>query len=229
MRKLFYAGTILVAASCIAQAGSATFYSDETSWDANVSGVTTINFEGLVSPTATPGEPSGSGTLDPSGNGYADVSPGITQGGVTFGLGPSSPNGALFIIGDDYYGAGVATVTSEGDSDDGYDDLLVTLPSAETAVAFDFNVDPGTVTITLSDGSTETLNPADTPTDFFVGVTDAAGITSVDISEPYSLASQSINMSDFSLATATPEPSSILLFGPALLGVAFAVQRRRNA
>jgi hypothetical protein len=72
-------------------------------------------------------------------------------------------------------------------------------------VAFDFFVDPGTVTITLGDGRTETLTAADTPTNVFVGVTGPSGISSVEIIQPYNsdLSTLSINMGDFSYASVT--------------------------
>jgi hypothetical protein len=231
---LFCTAVVLVSGNYLAKADLVTFYSDPGSWNAAVTGVSTINFEDIASPTGFAGSPSGSGALDPFGNGYADVTPSFALGNAIFGLGPDSSDGNLFVIGDAYYGFGVATISAQGSATDTNNDLLVTLPVSATAVAFDLWVDPGILTITLSDGSTEVLNPTDlTPSDLFVAVTDAAGITSVDITEPWSLDTESVNMSDFLIATANetpvvaPEPGSLALFGAGFAGIVAAMRLRR--
>src|SRR5580658_9945714 len=196
--------TVLIAASCIAQAD--TVYTSQAAWDAAVSGVSTINFEGIA-PTS----------------GYANETPSFVQGGDTFGIGPSAPAGsALFVIGDNFYGYGYAVVSSQAAS--GTLDLEVTLPSAVTAVAFDYIVGTGPVTITASDGLNQ-VEPAPGAGNnyLFFGVTDPGGITSLDITQAYSAASQAINLKDFSSATANPstvpEPSSLLVSSALLAGL----------
>ena len=52
MRKVLCVVIALVATSCIAQAD--TVYTSQAAWDAAVSGVTTITFEGIADPTCTP-------------------------------------------------------------------------------------------------------------------------------------------------------------------------------
>jgi len=199
---------------CTAQAD--VFYTTQAAWNAAVSGPTTINFEGIV-PV----------------NGYAAYPGNTTVGGVQFGIGPASPSGLLFIIGDNFYGLGFATISSQdpGTGINPTNDLLVTLPSPVTALAFDFIVDPGTVTVALSDGATQSLVAANTPTFGFFGVTAPGGISSVDITEPYSLAAQSINLSDFSYGTAlpsapTPEPFSLLLLATVVVATVRGIARR---
>jgi hypothetical protein len=204
------------AAASIAHAD--TIYTSESAWAAAVSGITTVNFEGIVSSTATSPDPTG----------YEDVTPSLAVGGVTFALGPSAPAGAaLFVIGDAYYGFGVATISAQAGS--GTDDLQITLPSSATAIAFDYFLDPATYTVTLSDGATTMLTPSDTPTSGFLGVTAPGGITSLDITSTISLSALSINVSDASYATAnpvaTPEPRSAILL-VALLAFGLVMRRR---
>jgi hypothetical protein len=107
----------LVATSCIAQAD--TVYTNQAAWNAAVSGSTTINFEGIASPSS-----------------YVNETPSFQQGGDTFAIGPSAPSGsALFVIGDNFYGYGYAVASSQAAS--GTLDLRVTLPSPVMAFAFD--------------------------------------------------------------------------------------------
>lgn len=205
--------TIIFAALGVARAD--VVYNNQAAWTAAVSGVTTINFEGIV-----------------PANGFQAYPGSTTIGGVTFGVGPASPSGLFFLIGDNFYGFGVATLSSQdpGTGTNPTNDFLVTLPNPVTALGFNYIVDPGTVTVTLSDGVTQNIVAANTPTKAFFGVTAPGGITSVDITEPYSLAAQSIDMSDFSYATpsATPEPSSPLILGFACFAAMVWFTRRRR-
>ena len=228
MRKLLCVVVALVATSCIAQAD--TVYTSQAAWDAAVSGVTTITFEGIADPTCTPATTPACGFV-----GYGGTPPSTSVGGVTFGVGPASPSGLLFVIGDSYYGNGFATLSSQdpGTGSNPTNDLLITLPSPVTALAFDYLVDPGTVTITLSDGNVQTQTAASTPTSLFFGITDAGGFTSVDLTEPFSLAAASINLKDFSYATANPatvpEPSSLLFSSVVVAGMLVLMRRRRQS
>ena len=212
MRKLLYGLILVLVASCVAQAAS--FYSSQAAWLAALSGSpTTINFEGIA----------------PVG-GYLNVTPGITVGGVDFAIGPASPSGASFwVIGDDFYYPGYAVASSQTGS--GTLDFLATLPGSVTALGFNYIVGPGSVTVTLSDGATTTFTLSGCPNCFgFLGVTALGGITSVDITEPYSLASQAINLKDFSYGTANPvpEPASLFLLGSGLVGAVGVLRRKIN-
>ncbi|MGD0436077.1 MAG: PEP-CTERM sorting domain-containing protein [Bryobacteraceae bacterium] len=215
MRNTFCVLITLIAASCAARAD--TFFTSSGAWDSSVSGITTINFASLA--------PSDS---------YANVTPSDLVGGVTFEIGPSAPGGAdLFVLGGSspYSSLGVNTMSEESAS--GTLDLEISLPSSVTALAFhDFDY-PGTYAITLSDGATPTqviTGPSGTPQELFFGVTDPGGLTSVNITIPYSQVDESINLVDFSYATANPtsavpEPSTFLLSGVMLLGI-FGIRRR---
>ena len=205
-------------AACLLVGGLAradVYYTSASSWDAAVSGVSTVNFEGLVPASS-----------------FSNVTPSTVVGGDTFAIGPSAPSGAaLFVIGDNFYGYGYATLSSQAAS--GTLDLKVTLPSAVTAIGFDYIVGTGTVTIQGSDGFSTTESASGSGNNFlFFGVTDPGGLTSIDITEPYSAAAQGINMKDFLTATSNtstvPEPRSAILLA-ALVGVAgVPIERRRR-
>jgi PEP-CTERM motif len=206
---------VLLAASGIARAD--TFYSDPTAWAAAVPGATTINFNGVA--------PS-----DPSGDVFIPTS--LTIDGVTFGRGPNGSDNELFVLGADAFGFGVPAFSAEstlGNSNP-ENDALITLSASQTAVGFDFIVSPGTVTITLSDGSVFTIaNPNGPPAPTFFGVTGSTGITSIDIATPASLASASMNVTDFSFtpnASPVPEPSSLALLATGLVGFGGALRKK---
>jgi len=217
MEKKLYVVIAFVAVSCIARADN--FYTNEASWDAAVSGITTVNFEGIV--------PTNSYTA------YGGTPASTTIGGVTLAAGPSAPSGeALFLIGDSFYGFGKATISAQTAS--GTIDLQVTLPSSVTAAGFDYFLSPGTYDVSLSDGGSSSFTTTANPiASGFFGVTDPTGFTSLDITIPYSTADESINLSDVSYATANPispapEPGSWLLLGTLLGAFGLTIQRQRK-
>jgi hypothetical protein len=88
----------------------------------------------------------------------------------------------------------------------------------------------GQESITFSDGSTETI---DTPTSTdgggaFMGFTDpGASIVSVSYDASNDIVSlDDVQYGDVASTSATPEPSSFLLFGTGIVGLAFLMRRR---
>jgi len=216
MRKLFGAVIVLVFATCVAQAD--VFY-NAAAWNTSVPSATTINFEGIAA--------SGGNVLYGFGAGAS-----TTVGGVTFAVGPAGTNNGLFVVGDNVYYP-VAAITPQTTTINGAppNDLLITLPNPVTAVAFDFGgiFFGDNATITLSDGSVQTVAVPGSPNLTFFGVTAPGGITSVDITLPSD--TYGIGMTDFSYSPAaalTPEPSFFLLVGVGFAGVIGIARRRQR-
>jgi len=205
------------------------FFSNQAAWAGALSGApTTINFEGLA---------------PANGNVYIGGGPGAstTVGGVNFAIGAAGADNGMWIDGDGSYYP-VSSVTVQSPSLVGSpSDLLITLPSAVTALGFDIG-NLGWVsdnaTITLSDGSVQTIpilgaattgDPGNYQGLVFFGVTAPGGITSVDIS--LAPGTYGVVVPDFSYGTANttppvPEPSSLLLLSSGLAGLAGMVRRK---
>jgi len=219
-QRLYPAALITLALGLGSLAAHAdSFYNNSGAWTAALSASpTTVNFEGIVTP------------LDSL---FIGIGPGTNAsvGGVNFAVGAAGTDNFFFVLGDGYYGYPVSTISLQPETLTDPGDLVVTLPSSVTALGFDFgNLDSaGTATITLSDGSVQTVTaPAATNFAFF-GVTAPGGVDSVEISVPDTFGLQLADVSYGTAApttSATPEPSSLLLLGSGLVGLAGMVRRK---
>lgn len=213
MKNAFWCAAVLLAASGVVPAD--TVYSNEADWLAAVSGATTVNYDGVTTPTGIVTYGTGVGaSVTLSGVTYTTVAP--TNSGDYLGvLGGSVPS---FAIGDPTLGVGGEPA--------GPASLLITLPYATNALGFVYDGDnSANLTVKLSDGTTETIPGSDFPGLSFFGVTSTTALTSVEISDGAFLIGSPENAIAFSevdygpaVTSATPEPGSLSLIAAIAAG-----------
>ena len=199
------------------------FYTDQSTFEANASGLTSVDFTGAVGNNEYKRV-----NYPPSAQPLA-----WTYENLTF----SDTTGNLALIGPEYLNhySGVSQAVLNEQLDPG--DLTVALPSAVTAVGLKIggNFGSGKMSITLSDGSTTTFSvPATAFGDIgFIGFTADSAISSFTLadtlnSNAYYFETPLVEYGTSANITATPEPRyyAVLLCG--LLGLAGARWRYRT-
>jgi hypothetical protein len=154
---------------------------------------------------------------------------------VNFNIANALPGDGLNVTGKDFYlaGAGISypsdfLVQSVSPLGRVGTDLAITLPpGGATAIAFDYGSFNGTpFTFTLSTGDSFTTNPVTFGLESFLGFTSTNTITSLTI---HAGSQEAIVLGDLSFGTAIlPEPSTFVLFGLGVAGLATRCWRRRK-
>jgi hypothetical protein len=202
-----------------------TLYGDQASYEAASFNNTFINFEGIAPDNDSVNFP---------------TPPGLDISGVNFTINTAESNGFLYVLGKGFEYTNTSVLTSQFSTATN-DNILITLPAGQTALAFTAgNLLATSMSATLSDGSVIPIPQLGFPFLKFIGLTSDVPITSLQISQAAtggpdapSPPGDQINMDRFIFGTAgaVPEPSSFVLMGVA--GVAFcgwrAMSRRRRA
>lgn len=235
VRRLVGSLTILLAVCVSAQGATISVFNTRAGFTAATSGLSTITFEGIVPATAALNFPN----------------PGLTTSGITFSTSGTGPFGPGVVT---VYGATIAAMQSAvlntgtgailvwgPPNQPGTAFLNAALPAGTTAVGTDFwaqqpFISLVDVTVTAADATSQTVmvNTVNRPTASFIGFTSDVAITSLSfrtISGQVGLVVDNFTTGQ-SLSTGTPppsvpEPTTALLVGVGLAGIAAAVRRRK--
>jgi len=208
MKKALFA---LCLTAVAAQASASLVFSDRNTWVAAVTGMKTVNFEGLTSANSVVSE-GASKTID----------------NVAF----TSPSGSMYVIGQNYaesggtfgFGTG-ATLFSYAPGVHG------TLPDASNAFAINLRgyLESTTqFTLLFSDGESFNIS-ANNPSGAFFGAILNNAITgfTVQTSSRF-LAIDNVSFANANATSRVPEPSALALVAVALAGLTLAGRRRQR-
>jgi hypothetical protein len=227
MKHLNIALGIVFLASSTQISSAGTVVVDSAQFAADTTGGITGNFTDV--PTPNPG---GSCVGSPCFGGANPLSGFASLKGVSF----STPNlnGNVNVDSAGFYGGNDLSVKYAVNSVyDGplADIIVITLPSATTAFALDFNTlfTSTTETFSLSNGfSTSVSNTANInsgPNLEFIGFISTDPFNTITLSVPNG---QSLVIADFTTASAVPEPSTWAMMLLGFAGLGFMAYRRRN-
>ena len=221
MKNLFCCGAVFLAATVVVQAD--TVYTNEADWLAAVSGATTVNFDGIATPTGIVTYGTGVGAT-------------VTLSGVTYtAVAPTNAGDYLGVLGGSVPGFAIGEPTMVvGGEPPGPASLLITLPYATDALGFVYDSDDTqNLTVQLSDGTMETIAGSSFPVLSFFGVTSTTALTSVEISNGAFLIGSPENAIAFSevdygpaTTSPVPEPGSFGLL--AAIAAAGLLVRRKH-
>jgi hypothetical protein len=206
------AGTALALLCVVAPAwGGIVTFATPAAYAAVTAGNTTLNFAGIA-----------------PANGFVTetVPPGLTIGGVNFTINKTQSNGSLFVVdsgfSNNHFGA---TVLDSQFSSSTNENIVITLPNAVTAAAFDFfTINSEPITFTLSNGASFMVTTPGSHGGAFIGVTSSTPFDSVELSQPIG---DALALEDFTFGTAVPEPASVTLVAVGGLGVVCFGRRKR--
>lgn len=217
LRKLLFAlaaFAAVAAASTPARADTVVF-TTRALFNAAATGLTTIDFEGIASPSSV-----------------ANFSSPLTLQGVTFS---GSATGMISVVDSNFFAP--LFQFNSGAVLSGFSFIEVTLPAGITAIGTDLmstNPDGRPFQVVLANGETFVVNTPLRPGRGFFGITTDVAIASIRFTTiPSQTQGAGIPLLDnFSFgqrnAAAVPEPATILLLGTGLAGIATRARRRRK-
>lgn len=206
LKAPFILAVTLLLIACVTSASAATFYSDRTTWETQVSGITTFDFNAL------------------QGNFYST----LTLGDVTFDVPGYPDSSALWVSISGSYTPAI-DIALVGNHSMTTIQGMFGIPTTALGVDVANLAVDDVIAINLDvDGTWTTYNISYTyPNAFFFGVVAAPGevIDGITFSPT---TSHWVGIDNFSYAGAapTPEPASILLLGAGLAGMLSLVRRR---